>query len=231
MQPAVAGGQGRKGELEKGLEAAVPAQISRPSQRGAGPSRPSVARAGTQTPDSARQGARRGGRGRVFTPVSPWAVLVGGLVVPSGTGLGARGAAGGLPRRRETPAPVSWPSTHAGFMVVSSELPRRARGDAGLGRGLTRTAGLRDRPQGPRLGGSSAALEESGKRRWGARWARARRISNGPISARPRKGAWPQKRRLLSRMLCSSPRRPTQTVHRQPGVWALGLEWEARIRY
>ena len=161
MQPAGAGGQGRKEELEKGLEAAVPAQTSRPSQRGAGPSRPSVARAGSQTPDSARRGARRGGRGRVVTPVSPWAVLVGGLVVPGGTELGARGAAGGLPRRGETPAPVPWPSTHAGFMVVSSELPRRARGDAGLGRGLTRTAGLRDRPQGPRVGGSSAALEES----------------------------------------------------------------------
>lgn len=37
MQPASAGGQGRRGALEKGLEAAVPAQASRPSQRGARP--------------------------------------------------------------------------------------------------------------------------------------------------------------------------------------------------
>ena len=37
-----------------------------------------------------------------------------------------------------------------GFMVVSSELLRQhAAGDAGLGRGLMRMAGLRDPPQGP----------------------------------------------------------------------------------
>ena len=80
---------------------------------------------------------------------------MGGLVVPGGTGLGAQGAAGDLPRRRETPAPVPRPSTHAGFMVVSSELPRRARRGCRTRSGVDEISG----PQGPAAGTATPRLK------------------------------------------------------------------------